>query len=732
MFSPHSDVDETKAIQAELEKREEQNDLFLDEETVGRGAGSLNPRANSMSEVATFGNMVRPHNKLITSNGVEIMITGKERIEGAAGINTKYLNNSNLALDTYIVPGKSTTDIGLLVNVGEFCEMNRDIISLGVDLRSRTTWGKPQEVAKTTEAMLTDGNLSYGAHKHTIGIPLLYVRGIDFTLDLTHFYNKKSSPSDSLQKLKLGFFPVEIGRGISLGAAYLISPDVLSYAPVDVIQEFAPGILLSGDIIKNTLNYRLYLGIIKNLSGSNADLTAKTRSSQYNSNLFPYRGSGVLNTVSAFQVDWKCFSRDNKKVVFSPYLIFAHEGAGKVVLPEDSVSNIFTYGFEFAGEEKDNWDFSFEFAKNSGSQLIFGIDTNTLKREQRVSTITGLVGNNANTAGEVIVNTGVTFEGYTEGSSVNTPYSLTTDIIGKGATFLGESSQRQKKINSIYKGSSSNGKTILFFDENYTLKNADNRFRDPYTNTLNGFMAVFDIGKYITIKGEKIKWAFALGYASGDDNPNKPLQTKNDHICDSTYGGYIGIQEIYSGKMVRSAYLLNGAGQQPRVGSIPALVTDENGKKLIGSVEYPSQISGFNNLIYAGTSIHFIHSGEQFNWKWYPNILVYGQPNARTIYNENIREELKKDQLDPFLGTEYNLFLEIISKEIEGFKIFFTTSVFLPGAYYNDLKSIALNQEQEEFLQKVKYYGHAHNHPLVPTTHTDPAYYINLGIEFKF
>jgi hypothetical protein len=694
----------------------------LDQDTIGTGAGALNKNFDTMSDVITLGGMTSPHSKLKTTSGVEITFTGKERIEGFGSVNNKYLNNQNMILDSYFVPGKNTTDIGIMAAAGKDAGYNKDVITLGIDLRSRTTWGKPQVVAKTTISNITSSGITYGAHNHTIGIPLLYVRGLDLTLDLNELICNIPQ-SYPIQKLKLGFFPFEIGRGISLGAGYLVSPDVLSYAPSDVIQEFAPGFMLYGSLNqKNTLDYRLYLAVIKNLSGSYSDLTEKTRINHYNSQTFPYRGAGVFNIVSACQVDWKCVNDSKHKVILSPYIVIAHEGAGKVLIPEDSINNLCTYGFEFSAEKTNDWDIDFEFAQNIGSQYVLGIDTNTLNFEQRTCDIQ----NNQNTSVGVITNSKVTFLGYTNLS--NDPQSLTTDIINKNTTFLGETSNRQKAINQVYKDSCSNGTIINFPEENYSLKNSDNRFRDPYQNIFTGSMVVFDISKNLKIYDNNVKLAFALGYASGGDNPNKSLLKKYDHITNGSYNGFIGIQEIYSGKMVRSAFLMSGAGEMTRVSSIPAVIQDENGN-IIETVEYPSPISGFNNLLYLGSSINFNYQGSKYNWKWHPNILFYAQPGARTIYSDNATAKLHKNEIDPFLGTEINLFLEIISKEFTGFKIFLVGSMFLPGQYYKDLSHIPLEANQLNYINaKIK------NEPthFIPVVNNDLAYYINLGLEFKF
>lgn len=725
LASPNQPVNTSKnKINNPLKKELIQEKNFEEEleenQAIGLASGSLNKDFDTASDVITLGGMTKPTTHLCTKCGVEISFTGRARIEGMSGTNTKYFNTANLTLDNYLVPGKSTFDLGISASSGKQSIYQKEVISLAADLRSRSTWGQPERVASTTVTTINENGVTYGAHNHSIGVPVLYVRGLDLTLDLNSIFCSLHSDEYQTQKLKLGFFPVEIGRGIVLGAAYAVTPDVLSYAPSDVIQEFAPGFMLFGSFNKDkTLDYRLYLSILKNNSSSHSDLLLPIRANQYGQKSFPYRGSNVFNIVSACQIDWKCILDNDNKVVFSPYVMIGYEGAGKITFPEDSKSTLVTYGFEFAAEQS-NWIIDFEFAKNNGSQYVFGLDTNTLKKEQRTCDIDG----NSNSSSNVIVNDKVIFKGY---KNTDPASSFTTDIIDKPTTFLGKDSVRQKAINAVPMSSFENGREIILpSNTKYTMINAPDRFRDPYQNFFTGCMAVFDIARTINICETPCKWAFALGYASGGDNPNSSLEKKNDHIENGDYSGFIGIQEIYSGKMVRSAFLMQGAGKMPRIGSIPAVILNETGQ-ITETIEFPSPISGFNNLLYAGTSLNFIHqsSNEAYHWKWHPNILCYWQPDARNIYNQKVINILGKDTLNPFLGTECNLFLEVISKQLEGLKFFFVATMFIPGGYYNDLSKIPLDKSQENALYNKQ-------NIFTPLLSTNNAYYLNIGIEFKF
>lgn len=172
---------------------------------------------------------------------------------------------------------------------------------------------------------------------------------------------------------------------------------------------------------------------------------------------------------------------------------------------------------------------------------------------------------------------------------------------------------------------------------------------------------------------------------------------------------------------------MSGAGNMARINGVPALQDSLDGNS-IEPVEYPSPVKGFNNLMYAGTSLNLVYEGKHYNWKWHPNILVYGQPHALKIHNTIIANKLQKNSMDPFLGTELNLFLEVFSKNIHGFKIFAVGSIFIPGQYYKDLTSIPLNKEQNNILYNKDY----HSSTFIPLQGNDIAYYFNLGIEFTF
>src|SRR4030095_12837825 len=142
--------------------------------------------------------------------------------------------------------------------------------------------------------------------------------------------------------------------------------------------------------------------------------------------------------------------------------------------------------------------------------------------------------------------------------------------------------------------------------------------------------------------------AVTAGVTSGDDNPN--IESN-----DGNYAGFIGLQEVYSGKRVRSVFLLGGAGRVKRFLSTPS--TD--------AVQAPSKeaqaISGFTNLIFCGTSLKWKPKSWKKPFEINPNVLALWQ-------------ERKIGQARTFLGVETGLFINY--SLLKDLKLFWVSSLF--------------------------------------------------------
>ncbi len=677
---------------------------------------------SGMSDVINLSPGFNPRNFLhVTGNDIKVELDGKMRLDSNFGKNTQYLNNQNDHLDWSYTPMKSTFDLGFGISYGEL-KYDRDVLEIGIDLRNRSTWGKPDEVAITSKTFIKDGDYIFGEHGHSIGVPMIYVRGFDVTFEPGLLFSKNSTDA---HHIKCGFFPFEIGRGISLGAAYAVTPDFITYNPGDVIQEFAPGILMYGQLgCRKYVDYKLYLGIMKNLTGSFKDVNEPIRTHEYGHLFKPQRDFGVANIIGAYQLDLKIPLRnENHKLIFSPYSIFSHEGEEVVDFIGDARTNLATFGLNMVSEAGP-LEFNAEFAQNYGSQVVNGIDRNSINREQRIISIADSGNPDIKNSYSIVTNSHINFMSQSSG----------TDINGKNAAFLGGTSDRQLAIINCRPGIDQNGKQFNYIQKNIdnttstiVLQNTNDRYRDAYINNLRGWMFVSDVSYKFNISDTKIKVSAAAGIASGDENPNKSLLAANDFAQNTTYEGFIGIQEVYTGKAVKSVFMLSGAGKVPRILSIPALESEEATSKSLG---FPSKISRFTNLIYSGASCDINFDTNMYGWKLNPNILFYFQETQPIIYDVSIQQLIGTSHIRSYLGWEANLFLEMMSRTIEGLKIFATGTVFIPGSYYTDLKGIPLDKKQQAYIN-------GKSSPVLNVEKTcllgdNTAFFINIGMEYKF
>jgi len=219
-------------------------------------------------------------------------------------------------------------------------------------------------------------------------------------------------------------------------------------------------------------------------------------------------------------------------------------------------------------------------------------------------------------------------------------------------------------------------------------------------------------GSYWVYKRD-VQVSLAAGIATGDENPNE--ETK-----DGVYSGFIGLQEIYSGKRVRSAFVLGGAGKLRRPLSAPEDPTQ------LGS-PFAQTVNGFTNLVFCGGSVkwkpgHFKHA-----FMFMPNILAYWQEKPSKKF-----DALTNTQLDhpanTFLGIETNIFVDFYP--VQALRMYFVASIFFPGTHYRDVRGLPLNAEQSAILDQLDETGFSSDR--LPNLGDDLAYTLNLGIEFKF
>lgn len=640
---------------------------------------------------------------------------GLYRPESFVARNFNFLNNCNNT--DQVVLSRHTLDFRLDILYGKIAKYKYPAVEFNFTARNRAVWGNPSSIASTTDAESSLLDIVGKPHRHFIPRHFFWMREgwLRFSLNQV-----AAVPFTYEHTFMIGAFPFQLGRGISLGDAYAVTPEYLGFYTEIVVDQYAFGAKFSGDLWDNhLLSYDLYTAVLSNLSDNLTNTCAKIRGQEFGRFEHPVRGFGRINFLCAGRLMWTVLdSSVLGSLVFEPYCLYNNDPEQKVQFLGDASSRLGTLGL--AGEyEGSCFAIGFDSAVNIGHQSVRGWDRNQINVHNR-------------DANPVLVNSHVVIG--VDPNADDAPANLTPYLVPHAPTLIDPvgtivpfGREAQKLINEGPRTAQFNGKMIGsvpgFTDAmpgtipapvDPTLKdqlfNTKHRFRDPYMNTYKGAMFVMDAAAFFCDKELAIAGTF--GWATGDNNPN-------DVIKDCDFNGFIGLQEIYSGKRVRSAYVLGGAGKLKRPLSVP---TD---------IQAPSQFArsvfGFTDLIFIGSSAKWDPTGFRRQFSIQPNILVYWKDNVVCKFDAFTRKELPECARN-FLGVEVNLFTHVYL--VDSLKLFFVGSVFVPGCHFTDRLGIPLDREQDEALAHFNRSGAPRDR--VPNLGHDTAYTLNLGLEFKF
>ena len=608
-------------------------------------------------------------------NDVLFTFGGTFKPEMFAGVNNYLLNKNNIGNAIWYMRHTADVKLGLSYGLETY---GKSVLDSSFTVRNKGVWGNPESITRTTEATIKDVDTVFGGHKHAIPRHIFWMREAWLAFDLKTFLGLSFLENHSF---KLGLFPFQLGRGIALGAAYAVGPELLGFYNDSSVDQFAPGGLLHGDILKDRLAYDLYAAILQNRSTGLGETGAAILGQEYDRRETPQRGSGKINFLIASRLLWNVFKSEKYgSLHVQPYGLYNKDPEQRVQFLADASSQLGTLGLNMEYTH-DRFEFGFDYALNLGHQRVKGWDRNEIVKENRDGQV-------------VVVNNHVVDQ---NGNKI--PYI-------KGSTaqkLIDESSQSEKENGKIV--GTVNG-DVGYLTGPITLNNSGTRFRDPYTNTYEGWMFVTDAGVWAYKKDLFIAAMAAI--ATGDRNPN-------EETLDQQYSGFIGLQEIYSGTKVESAFFgkFNRPLSRPTSNQAPS--------------KFASEIGGFTNLVMTGVSLKYEPKEAKKPFKIFPNAIAFWQEKPTNKFDAKLNKEL--DVLaSTFLGVELNIFAHwMVMRDL---KLYFVGSVFFPGAHYRGIRGKPLNASQQKQLDKLDRTGFDEDR--VPNIGDDTAYHFNLGMEYKF
>jgi len=621
------------------------------------------------------------------------------------GKNFSLLNSNNCDDEVFKVVNKF--DLGVDFDCKEW-------LKGAASARTKAIWGT-NLASPTTTASTKILNSVGQRHKHSIPRHFMWLREGWIEVSLNQMFGIHSL--ERQHHLTVGSFSFKLGRGIALGDAYAVSPDYLGFYSDNAVDQYAFAIKLSGEFIPKKLTYDLYVALLDNLSDNLGKTAQNVFGQEYGRLDRPQRGFGHINRLIAGRLVWTPLDRTDAKATVEPYFLINTDPEQNVEFLADAKGKLGTLGFagEFANKR---FEFGFDTAFNLGRQTVRGWDRNTVTLQNRngqAQEVNSHVYVNANPTKDTNV---------TNWSAYQAPY-VTNGIDATTGTVSTAGSDAQKLIDNATRDQANNGKSLgVAADYNKVslipevqpnaqaneLFNATDRFRDRYCNKYCGWMMVADAAYFI--KNGDVRLAATAGYASGDLDPNVDLKD-----CD--YQGFIGLQELYAGKRVKSAFFLGGAGNLRRPLDVPTTTEQPN--------RFGSLTSGFTNLAFLGMGAQWKPQTWDKKFELNPNVLGYWQTFPTRSFDLETFQTIDKPA-HSYLGTEVNVYLK---KEIFcNLDLFGITSVFIPGRHYDDVKGKPLNRAQQKILDRIDKTGF--NEEQVPGLGNDISFTINIGFEYKF
>ncbi len=612
----------------------------------------------------------------------EFIFGGRTKIESYLEKNTIMLN-SNIPDELQYI--KHTSDLNFDYSFGEQ-KYGYEAVEAFATLSYKGAWGKALPYADRDAGPIAPTNVmidnaSLPGHSHTSGKLLVWFKEAWLQMYFNPIFNLKTK---CLHSLKLGWFPFELdsGRGIAFGGFYGMNKELLGlYSYTE--DKSAPGILLSGNIIKDRLLYDIYYGVFENRSKSWSDEWNMGKRHVIGREINPWIGEAKNDEVIAGRLKWKPFVSDKAGILdLEPYIFYNAASDQKIEIRPDAKTNWGSYGLNIE-YSKGAFECGGDMAFNYGYERAFGIDRNQATIEN---------------------NEGYIVERYNKILYVDSDKKVLVNTDTKKAAAV----PYQKNVND-------NNTSIIPGFASY--KNASDRFRPTYKTTLHGWMTVVD-GAY-TFKEHDLKIALSYAYASGDKAPHAG-DNKDAH-----YHGFVGLHEGYVGKRVPSFIVLDRRNLKR-----PTSLVNNDEEVGVDTTFTDMQIVGL------GTTWSPKLGGKAFRFN--PNILMFWKAFESkkwiidpTITADNAYGKVSENEnASSFMGTEINVIssLELLTD----LKLYMNFGVFVPGKYFSDVKGMPVDKDL--YAQVIKDQGT--NVMVGDAAHyriwNDTAYDLNIGFDYRF
>lgn len=214
-------------------------------------------------------------------------ITGMLKPESIFANNANFINSDEIDRTIKI---QNTFDLGLRA------VPKSGTVEFSMTARNRLAAGDPTAASSTSQVATKVVDAFQVPHSHASGKNFIWIRELWMRWDIGKVFNL---PTDSNQTITIGIFPFQVGRGISLGDVFAAGPELLGFYSETYVDQYAFGLLFSGDVWSDWVTYALYFGLLKNKSGNIKEVQESIYASRYEYRDRPKRGFGDINYVAA-------------------------------------------------------------------------------------------------------------------------------------------------------------------------------------------------------------------------------------------------------------------------------------------------------------------------------------------------------------------------------------------------------------------------------------------------
>ncbi len=573
------------------------------------------------------------------------------------GSNIALLNSNNTFDSALFI--QSIIDLGITMKTPEDHKQRNIIFHLTA--RANSILGSPETTQLITPELVRIGHtVTEFEHAHAVDRSLLWIR---------EAWIKIYSDSQN-GFFQCGCFPKKIGQGLILGNRYRIAEIHLE----SLVDQYRPGIQYTTQLKNPQNSITAYLGFEKITSTSVEQQIGMTRSQElqelsqnrYTRKEQPsLQNSFLLSIESSHQLVEKS-SEQGLTLKVSPFLLYQRDPNQTIEFFADAACSTWTGGACVDFEYKRFFG-SIDCAVQAGVQRAKAWDRNT-SRQEGTKKLTHLFSRpNAGTAWEESAV-------FPTDADVSLSYDSGVEFAATSPEFS----------------------SLPAFNN---FKNSYSRFRKAYQNNLSGILIAADCGYTYS---NHITFGAILGIISGDDSPNNSEEESTLYRLDSnwssvrqdrkkSYGGFHGIDSLYTGKSVHSQYLLKSNRVAGDITAHPELL-----------------YNSCSNLAYLGVSMKYQAKTKRSDKKWFvqPNMILLMQthrvefgydPTVFDTYepatilpsNELFANAHKK--MPGILGLEMNSQFEFYDSD--HLTLYGSLSFFFPGSHYHGIKNASYNRQ---------------------------------------